>query len=93
MKCSLLIAGLLAALAVAAPALPSKAGNSYPPLSKILTRDLLWLVERRDGDTEFDPDYGFKAKRDGNTEFDPDYGFKHKRDGDTEFDPDYGFKK
>ncbi|PYH98986.1 hypothetical protein BO71DRAFT_394763 [Aspergillus ellipticus CBS 707.79] len=47
-------------------------------------------VQRRDGTTEFDPDYGFK--RDGTTEFDPDYGFR-KRDGTAEFDPDYGFKR
>lgn len=33
-----------------------------------------------------------KGKRDGDTEFDPDFGFKRKRDGDTEFDPDFGFK-
>jgi hypothetical protein len=44
---------------------------------------------RRDGTTEFDPDFGFK--RDGTTEFDPDFGFKGKRDGSTEFDPDFGF--
>ncbi|KAL1849737.1 hypothetical protein Plec18170_007258 [Paecilomyces lecythidis] len=48
-------------------------------------------AERRDGTTEFDPDFGFK-KRDGTTEFDPDFGFK-KRDGTTEFDPDFGFKR
>ena len=40
---------------------------------------------RRDGTTEFDPDFGFKGKRDGTTEFDPDFGFKGKRDGTTEF--------
>ncbi|KAK8855106.1 hypothetical protein PGQ11_011018 [Apiospora arundinis] len=34
-------------------------------------------VLRRDGETEFDPDFFFKAKRDGDTEFDPDYFFKN----------------
>lgn len=34
-----------------------------------------------------------EVKRDGDTEFDPDFGFKEKRDGDTEFDPDFGFKE
>ncbi|KAI0543948.1 hypothetical protein F4679DRAFT_566711 [Xylaria curta] len=35
-------------------------------------------VFKRDGTTEFDPDFGFKSKRDGTTEFDPDFGFKSK---------------
>ncbi|KAI0910065.1 hypothetical protein F4824DRAFT_499057 [Ustulina deusta] len=30
-------------------------------------------VERRDGTTEFDPDFALKHKRDGTTEFDPDF--------------------
>ncbi|KAK1144407.1 hypothetical protein N8T08_005560 [Aspergillus melleus] len=33
-------------------------------------------VERRDGNTEFDPDYVFKNKRDGNTESDLRYFVK-----------------
>jgi len=32
-------------------------------------------IERRDGTTEFDPDFAFKTKRDGTTEFDPDFAF------------------
>lgn len=52
-------------------------------------------LHARDGTTEFDSDFAFKAKkRDGTTEFDPDFAFKKaKRDGTTEFDPDFAFKE
>ncbi|KAI1810986.1 hypothetical protein GGS20DRAFT_565177 [Poronia punctata] len=57
--------------AVATIALPSGLGRPKPGRA----------VQRRDGTTEFDPDFALKLKRDGTTEFDPDFALKLKRDG------------
>ncbi|KAI0186503.1 hypothetical protein EV127DRAFT_484166 [Xylaria flabelliformis] len=60
---------------------------ALPPSIRHFTREK--SVGRRDGTTEFDPDFALKTKRDGTTEFDPDFALKIKRDGTTEFDPDF----
>ncbi|KAI1204067.1 uncharacterized protein F4807DRAFT_449054 [Annulohypoxylon truncatum] len=47
------------------------------PISSPQPRSLS-TIENRDGTTQFDPDFGLKAKaqRDGTTQFDPDFGLK-----------------
>ncbi|KAK4201224.1 hypothetical protein QBC40DRAFT_253395 [Triangularia verruculosa] len=83
MRSSTVIVSLLVALTTASPIAPRQPVSVIPPLD----------IHRRDGATEFDPDFAFrKDKRDGTTEFDPDFAFKKdKRDGTTEFDLDFAF--
>ncbi|RYP26648.1 hypothetical protein DL768_011618 [Monosporascus sp. mg162] len=62
-----ILAILFAGFAMAVALVPQQPGS-------------LGIVGRRDGTTEFDPDFALRAKRDGSTEFDPDFALKSKRD-------------